>query len=157
MPRATAPAPLAAPPLHARRIQPHRLLQFDLIARVAIIVASSITCLLAWFVPTSLTAQLIIEGGMMGRVVLYLLTVCSLVGALDILVNDLLPDPWHCRWAKRNQHRGYAIIAAMYLLQAYASIGNTLGVEDLLAVAYIVNAVLAAWYAWTTSVRGWHV
>ena len=46
----TAPAPLPAPPLDDRRRRPHRLLQFDLLVRVAILFTSATMCLLAWFV-----------------------------------------------------------------------------------------------------------
>lgn len=157
LPYNTIPAPLPAPPRMDRRAKPHRMLRFDLIARFAIIAGATITCLLAWCVPASLTAQVLAEGGSAGRLVLLLLTGCMLVGWLDIVVNDMMPDRWHCRWAKRNLHRGYSVIAMLYLLQAYASLGDALGPEDLLALGYTVNAGISGWYAWTTAVRGWHV
>lgn len=153
----TAPVPLPAPPRVDRRIKPHRLLRFDLICRAAILCASTITGILAWFVPRSLTAQLLDDGGVIGLAVLVVLSVSTLIGWLDILVNDLLPDRFHWYAAKRHQHQGYALIAGLYLLQAYTSIGDSISVDDLLPLGYIGNAGIAAWYAWTTAVRGWHV
>lgn len=153
----TAPAPLPAPPVDDRRRRPHRLLQFDLLVRVAILFASTITLLLAWFVPQSLTAHLLAEGGNVGRAVLMLMTAAILVGYADTLINDLMTDRYALSVIKRNRHLGYSLIATLYLLQAYVSVGGSVGPEDLLPMGYAMNAFLAAWYSWTTAVRGWHV
>ena len=40
----------------------HRLLKFDLIARASILAQALTTCLLGWFVDTSLTAKLAHQG-----------------------------------------------------------------------------------------------
>lgn len=151
-------APLPAPPGPAseRRRRPHRLLQFDLQVRVGILFAATITCLLAWFVPQSLTEILLAEGGDVGTVVLCLLTLATLIGYADVLINDLLPEPFSLSVVRHNRHLGYSLIAALYLLQSYVSVGESLGPEDLLPLGYALNALLAAWYSWTTAVRGWH-
>ena len=140
-----------------RRKRAHRLLQFDLLCRAAILCSASITVALAWFVPRSLTAQLLSDGSEFGVVVLVLLTACVLVGWLDVLINDVLPGGWELACAKHERHRGYALIAGMYLLQAHVSIGGAITADDLLPLGYIAQACIAGWYAWSTAVRGWHV
>lgn len=157
MNKVTSPAPLPAPPRNERRRRPHRLLQFDLLVRVAILFAATTTCLLAWFVPQSLTAVLLAGGNEIGRGVLVVMTMAVSIGYADVLVNDLLPDRYSLAVAKHFRHLGYSLLAALYLLQAYVSVGEALGPEDLLPFGYALNAVLSAWYSWTTAVRGWHV
>lgn len=157
MTRVTSPAPLPAPPVNERRRRPHRLLQFDLLVRVAILFSATTTCLLAWFVPQSLTAVLLASGAEIGRVVLIVMTGAVAIGYADVLINDLAPDRYSLPLAKHLRHLGYSLLAALYMLQAYVSVGDTMGPEDLLPLGYALNAILSAWYSWTTAVRGWHV
>jgi MFS family permease len=157
MGRTTIHAPLPAPPYHDQRRGPHRLLRFDLLVRVAILFAATITCLLAWFVPVSLTATLLIEGGAVGQAVLLAMTAATAIGYVDVVINDLMPDRFCVRLIKHKRHLGYSLIAFLYLVQAYASIGESLGPEDLLPLGYIMNGLMAAWFSWTSAVRGWHV
>ena len=149
-------APIPAPPANERRRRPHRLLQFDLLVRVSILFAASITCLLAWFVPQSLTAVLLADGAEIGRAVLLVMTGAVAIGYADVIVNDLAPDRYSLPIAKHLRHLGYSLLAALYLLQAYVSVGDSMGPEDLLPFGYALNAVMAAWYSWTTAIRGWH-
>lgn len=157
MNRANIPAPLPAPPRDDRRRRPHRLLQFDLLVRASILFSSTITCLLAWFVPQSLTAVLLGGGAEIGRGVLIIMTGAVCIGYADVFINDMLPDRYSLPLAKHLRHLGYSLLAALYLLQAYVSVGDTMGPEDLLPFGYALNAILSAWYSWTTAVRGWHV
>lgn len=157
MNRSTIPAPLPAPPRDDRRRRPHRLLQFDLLVRASILFSSTITCLLAWFVPQSLTAVLLGGGAEIGRGVLIIMTGAVCIGYADVFINDMLPDRYSLPLAKHLRHLGYSLLAALYLLQAYVSVGDTMGPEDLLPFGYALNAILSAWYSWTTAVRGWHV
>lgn len=157
MNRITAPTPVPAPPVNDRRRRPHRLLQFDLLARVSILFSSTITCLLAWFVPQSLTAVLLADGAEIGRVMLIIMTTSVAIGYADVLINDLLPDRFSFPVVKHYRHLGYSLLAALYLLQAYVSVGDTMGLEDLLPFGYCLSALMSAWYSWTTAVRGWHV
>lgn len=150
-------APMPAPPANERRRRPHRLLQFDLLVRVAILFAATTTCLLAWFVPQSLTAGLLAGGAEIGRAVLIVMTGAVAIGYADVIINDMMPDRYSLPVAKHYRHLGYSLLAALYLLQAYVSVGDTMGPEDLLPFGYGLNALLAGWYSWTTAVRGWHV
>lgn len=153
----TAPTPLPAPPRHDRRVKPHRLLRFDVICRATILLWSTVTVMLAWFVPRSLTAQLIVEGGAVGYVILVALTAATTVGIVDLFINDALPARFCLRITRANHHRGYSLISTLFLFQAHASIGGTLDVNDLLPLGYIFIALASGWYSWATAVRGWHV
>lgn len=148
---------VAAPPKDERRAQQHKMLRFDLGWRAGVLWASTTTLMLAWLVPMSLTSTMVQEGGAGALIVLAALTMCTLVGWLDLVVNDCMSDQWHLTLTKRNHHRGYAIIAGLYFVHAYASIGATIGIEDLLPLGYIGSGLLSAWYALATSFRGWHV
>jgi len=148
---------MPAPPSNDRRRRPHRLLQFDLLVRVAILFTSATTCLLAWFVPQSLTAALLADGADIGRAVMLIMTSAVAIGYVDVLINDLLPDRFSFPMVKHFRHLGYSLLAALYLLQAYVSVGDTMGPEDLLPFGYCLSALVSAWYSWTTAVRGWHV
>lgn len=135
----------------------HRLLKFDLIARCAILIQTAFTCLLAWLVPTSLTARLIADGASYGRGVLLLLTLVVVAGAVDILINDFLPDRFVLPGIKRRRHVLYHLVAGLYFVQAFAGVGNTINVEDILCLSYVCTGGAAAWYSWTVSLRATHV
>lgn len=151
--------PPAARPQTDRRQQVHRLLRFDLLVRWAILSTSTVTCLLAWFVPQSLTAVLLHNGGSVSDVVMLALTASVFLGYIDFIVNDILPDQFvfKIKCLKENRHLGYSLIGGMYMLQTFVSISATIGPEDFLPLGYVMNAFVCGWYSWTTAWRGWHV
>ena len=153
----TSPAPLAAPPRDDKRSQPHRLLRFELICRCMVLVAATTTCLLGWYVSNSLTYKLIYEGGPFGEMLQIIMTACVAIGLIDVFVNDILPARFHLNFVKHKRHLGYMALGGLYLLQAYASVGPTIGVEDILPLGYLANASVTGWYVLILSVRGWHV
>lgn len=133
--------------------QAHRLLRFNLIARCQALVACTATCLLGWFVPVSLTAKLLAEGGSYGRLTLVILTICLVLGWLDVLINDFMPERYSFVAVLKRRHRLFYILAGLYLIEAYVGFGDTLGAEDLLSFIYILNAGTAFWYSWAVSIR----
>lgn len=135
----------------------HRLLKFDLIARCAILTQVVFTCALAWFVKTSLTAKLIATGASSGYAVLVVLTVIAVACVLDIVVNDLLPDSYVLASVKKRRHLLYHVVAGLYFIQAFAGIGTSLDVEDILCLSYLFTGGLSAWYSWAVSLRATHV
>ena len=138
-------------------IEPHRLLKFDLIARCAILAQASATSLLAWFVPTSLTAKLITQGGVYGNLVLILFTGIVLVGLLDIFINDILPPQVYLEAVRKRRHSIFHILAGLYFVQAFVGVGQTLNFEDFLSLVYLISGIVAAWYSWAISLRANHV
>lgn len=157
MTRETAPTPLAAPPFIEQRIQPHRLIRFELICRYLILTGISGTCALGWFVSNSLTWGLLQAGGEFGKVVLWVMTAGTALGWLDFLINDLAPARFSIEIIKRHRHFGFWMLGGTYLLQAYASLGCTIGIEDILPFIYMFTAGGCGWYAWVISNRGTHV
>lgn len=135
----------------------HRLLKFDLIARCAVLQQAVVTCCLAWFVPMSLTSKLIDQGAEYGTTVLIALTCVITVGALDILVNDFLPNRFTLQYFKQRRHHLYHLIAGLYFVQAFAGVGSSIGVEDVLCAAYLLAGGVSAWYSWAAAVRANHV
>lgn len=134
----------------------HRLLKFDVIARCAIMVYASFTCTLAWFVPTSLTAKIIAQGGHYGTVALIAFSVIVAVGLVDILINDFLPEAYSFCSIKARRHKLYHYVATLYFIQAMVGVGNTINIEDTVSVFYFLIGVIAAWYSWTAACRGDH-
>lgn len=137
--------------------EPHHLIKFDLIARCAILSPALYTCALAWFVPASLTAKLIASGHGYGHTLLILLTACVIVGMLDVLINDLLPERIFLTYFRRRRHLIFNVLAGLFFVQVYAGIGDVVNAEDLLSLAYLSNGLVAAWYSWATSLRATHV
>ena len=150
-------APPPARPVGDRRRRTHRLLSFELLVRWSVLSTSTVTCLLAWYVPQSLTAVLLHNGGPLSEAVLLALTAAVGIGYLDVLINDILPDRYKFNLVKASRHLGYSVIGGLYMLQAFVSVGTTIGPEDLLPFGYLLNAFVCGWYSWTTAWRGWHV
>lgn len=151
------PTPSAARPQQERRQQVHRLLRFDLLVRWSILSTSTVTCLLAWFVPNSLTALLLHDGGSLSDFVLLALTLSVFLGYVDFLINDVLPVKFVIKFLKENRHLGYSLIGGIYMLQTFVSVGSCIGPEDLLPLGYLMNAFVCGWYSWVTAWGGWHV
>lgn len=139
------------------RVMLHRFLGIDLITRCSILSQTALTCALAWFVPTSLTAKLVASGHDYGQIQLLLLTGAVLLGWLDVLINDLLPESWQWCWSRKRRHTIYHVLAGLFFVQAFAGVGSTLDVEDILSVAYLLNGSMAAWYSWSVSIKATHV
>ena len=137
--------------------KPHRLLTFDVIARCLILATASTTCSLGWFVPFSLTAKLIQDGGAYGQIALLLLTACVVIGWIDIFINDVLPASVFFEAIRSRRNNLYHFLAGVYLIEAYVGVGKSFGIEDFLPISYAMNGILAAWYSWTVTVRATNV
>ena len=134
--------------------QPHRLLKFDLISRLAILAQASTTVTLGWYVPQSLTARLLADGGTYGYITLILFTACVIAGLVDAVINDFLPASIYLTWICKRRHSVYHALATLYFVQAYVGVGVDVGLEDLLPLGYMLTGIVTAWYSWTTSLRG---
>ena len=130
-----------------------RLLRLGLIARCAILAHALEICLLAWFVPTSLHSKMIAPGDTAGIVILALFTVCTLVGVIDVIINDLLPPSIMLRSVFKRRYSIYNVLAALYFMRAFASLGSSLNIEDTLTVGYMMVGFVTAWYSWAAAIK----
>jgi hypothetical protein len=137
-----------------RRAPTRVWLQYDVIVRVALLSQASLTCALAWLVPSSLTYVLLREGGPQGGAVKLALLLLLVISWLDIIVNDLAPASVSFRVAKARRHLLYSALGALYLVQAFASVGDTFDVSDVLSVGYIASGLVCAWYSFAVALRG---
>lgn len=101
--------------------------------------------------PDSLNGRLIEASGATSYIAIAVTVFCAVVGLLDVVVNDILPDDFHMRWARNHRHLGYIGLAlgncAFLLAIAKA---DTL---SLLAISYFVDAVFAVHVAVGTVIR----
>jgi hypothetical protein len=129
-----------------------RLLRYNLLARVAILVQASTTASLGWMSPGSLTARLLESGGQIGQAVLVLMTALVVVGWLDVLCNDAagrrLAAP------RRHEHLGYLGLGAVYWAQAMAGAALLEGGAWVLLANYLGAGAVCCWYGWTSAARG---
>ena len=134
----------------------HRWLRFDLLARCAILVQASTTAGLGCFVPGSLTARLLAEGGAYGDVVLALFGGVVVLALLDLIINDVLPPCIVWRAIHKTRHKLYHFLAALYFVQAFAGVGSTVTIDDLLPLSYLAIGLVCAWYSWAITLQGGH-
>lgn len=133
---------------------PHRLLRFNLMARMSLLTQSTTTASLAWLSPGSLTARLLEQGGDIGLGLLCLMTVLVLVGWLDVLANDLLLRAPILRAVALKEHHGYMLLGATFWVQALAGATLLEAGAWVLLLTYIVTGALCCWYGWASAVRG---
>ena len=133
----------------------HRLLRFNLIARAAILLAAGCTALLGYLTPTSLTATLGDGEGIAEAVVLLLMVGLVGVGLLDMFINDLLPERWRMRWAKRRRHMGFALLGAVYLVKAFAGVSFSAAPPGswVLILFYVGMGCCCAWFTFASALR----
>ena len=135
----------------------HPLLKFSLIARCAILSDALTVCLLAWFVPMSITAKMIAPGDTAGVVILVLFTACALIGVVDVIINDLLPPSIMLRSVFKRRYAIYNVLAVLYFVRAFAGVGDSIGLDDVLPLSYLMTGFVAAWYSWASAIKGENV
>jgi len=138
--------------------RPHRLLRFHLVSRFALLLQASSTVALAWWAPTSLVNDVVEQGGRPAMAVLAGLTLLVVIGWLDVLINDALPDRFALLWARRRRHLGYALLGAVYLVMAFAAAGAMPALPGVavLILQYAATGAVCAWFAWTAALRPTH-
>ena len=135
-------------------VTPHRLLKLDLIVRCSILSQAITTMLLGWFVPSSLTAKLLADGGHYGGITLILFTACVIAGILDVFINDFLPPSIYLVWIRQRRHKIYSFLALFYFIQGFVGVGDEIDLQDLLPLGYIAIGLVSAWYSWVIAIRG---
>lgn len=138
--------------------QRHHLLRYGLIARVALLTQAATTVGLAWLSDGSLTARLLEQGGLLGRIVLTAMTLAVAIGWLDLLANDMLrlarqPAPM-LRAAQRHEHAGFLVLGLLYWVQAMAGAGLTEPGAWVLVISYMLMGAWCCWFGWASALRG---
>ena len=133
---------------------PHRLLMFHLAARAALLSQGTTTAALAWFSPTSLTARLLVDGGVIGEAMLIVMSVLVCVGWLDVLINDVLPERVKLRCLREHEHIGYMVLGVAFWTQAMGGTSTQLVGAGVLLANYVLVGSVCCWYGWTSAMRG---
>ena len=137
-------------------MKPYRWARFDFVARASILAQSATTVALGWLSPSSLTARILAEGGVAAQGLLWLMTMATLVGIADAVVNDLMPENWRLECIQRNRHIGFMLLGAAYLVQAFAGLENAPSGAHVLLANYLGVAGVCGLFAAAAAVRPRH-
>ena len=101
------------------------------------------------FAPASLTADLLNDAGPVGTAILALFMCAILLGVIDLLVNDLMPDRFVLATLHKLRPFGMLVLAATYAFLAAASSfddGMTRG-GTILVTGYVLAASGCVWWS----------
>ncbi len=133
-----------------------RVLRFHLITRCLLLLAAAVTVMLKLFAPDSLAATVSAQLGEMEGFVLVALTLVTLGGLLDIVVNDFLPKKFHINFIQDHRHVGYAVEGGLFLIKAFGCFGAGVFGGWVLVFYYMAVAFFCGWYTWAASLRPTH-
>jgi hypothetical protein len=134
-----------------------RMARPNLVARLYMLFVAEGTVEIAWLIPSSATTRILESGGALAVAVLWIMTIATAFGLVDVLFNDLCRiSEWprgaagrFSRWIHGQRiHVCYAI-GACYLVQAYAGVGSPIDGAFWLLVYYFKLAMLALVLAWS--------
>jgi len=130
----------------------HPMLRYALLVRTVLLWQASVTVMLAWLSPGSLTAEVLNNGNMLGWAVMVGMSIVVALGWADVIVNDVLPFG-HFRCAARLSHLGFMLLGAVYWMQAMAASAYANDGAWVLTVNYVVGGALCCWYGWASALR----
>jgi hypothetical protein len=119
--------------------------------RIYLCLRTLVVCIVSIGIVDSLNGRLIDQAGQVGYDMVSLQVVCSVIGLLDALINDIMPRRFHMNWARGYRHIGYIGLAIANC--AYLLIMAKAGTMTLLALSYGVDAAFAVLVAVGTVVR----
>lgn len=140
-----------------RRVNLPRLSRPNLVARLYMLFVAQGTIEIAWLIPSSATARIIVAGGLLAQIVLLAMTVAVVFGLLDVLANDVARlgekrPGWVsgcARWLQSRRIDRCYVIGGAYILQAYAGMEGQVEGTVFLLLYYLKLAGLAALLAWS--------
>jgi hypothetical protein len=106
----------------------------DVLARLLYAYMAAYIAVSAFAAPCSATSVMLVRDGFWGYAVTCGTGALAVVIALDVAINDWLPDRYVFHWAKAHRHWLYAITAGAYVTPLFA------------ASAYVVNAAQFIFY-----------
>lgn len=113
------------------------------ITRLYVALSAFTAIAVIWWEPEALTHKLITQSGERGWWLVSALACVAVVGIFDVIVNDLLPDRFHLRCAKRWRHLIYAALAIGLMCITYVFIAGGAGWRALV-LPFWVDASFAA-------------
>lgn len=132
-------------------------LRFHFIARCALLLHGVAVSAFAWLAPTSMTGRMLgVDAGFTPRVILLAMTVVTLLGVADAIINDLLPARWSLPCVQRNRHLGYISLGAIFVMQVFASSSDLPPGGGVLVAYHLGAGVLCALFAIAATLRPSH-
>lgn len=103
------------------------------------------------FVGGSLNGKLVEQSGEAGFAVLFAQAALAIIGLLDIIINDVLPDRFRIPTARFCRH--YVYIGLALCNSAFLLVMAKNDTLTLLALSYVVDGIAAVWIAVGTIIR----
>jgi hypothetical protein len=112
---------------------------------------------IAWMIPSSATTRILESGGLTAFLVLWVMTVATALGLIDVLINDVGRISAHPRgiigkvatWLHDQRINSCYVIGGCYIIQAYAGMGSPIEGTFWLLIYYFKLAMLAGMLAWS--------
>lgn len=112
--------------------------------RLYVALSAFATIVVIWWEPAALTHRLITQSGLPGWYLVGALAALALFGVIDVVVNDMLPDRFRIRCAKRYRHLIYIALATGLACMSYVFVAGDGGWFRPLVLPFWVDASFAA-------------
>jgi hypothetical protein len=99
----------------------------DAFARLMYAYMALHTAVSAWVAPGPVWAAMLAHDGAWGYAVVIGAAAVSVAIAVDVAINDWLPERYVCTWTRRRRHYLYAVTAACYITPLFAAGGYLRG------------------------------
>lgn len=110
-----------------------------------------IVVVVSLFVEGPLNGKLVEQSGEAGFAVLFAQAALAIIGLLDIIINDVLPDRFRIPTARFCRH--YVYIGLALCNSAFLLVMAKNDTLTLLALSYVIDGIAAVWIAVGTIIR----
>jgi len=114
------------------------------VTRLYVALSTVTTIVVIWSEPEALTHRLISQSGSPGWWLVGLLAVIALIGVVDVVVNDLLPEHIRLDCAKRYRHLIYAALSMGLVCMCFVFVAGSGGWFRPLLTPFLTDAAFAA-------------